>query len=79
MFKSQVLAHYGTLTKAAEAAEITIQAISQWPDEQPIPEGSAYKFESLTHGALKVDKSIYRKARRPSKRPGVAARSNLRQ
>lgn len=60
MWKSAVYRHYKSFKAIAEALGITKSAVSQWPDL--IPEGMAYKLESLTHGKLKVRARLYRKA-----------------
>lgn len=57
MLKADVLNHYRTQVAIAKAAGITQAAVSKWPDV--VPEGSAYKLESVSSGALKVDKSLY--------------------
>lgn len=57
MRKSDVIKHYGTLTAVAAALDISLAAVSQW--KRIVPEGSAYKIESLTAGKLKVDPRLY--------------------
>ena len=60
MKKSKVLAHFNqSPTAVAEALEITKQAVNDWGDI--VPEGSAYKLEVVTRGALKVDPRVYRR------------------
>ncbi len=53
MKKSDVIAYFGSMTKAGEALGITKSAISQWPDD--IPPLRAYEIEKLTKGKLKVN------------------------
>lgn len=57
MLKSDALAHFGTPGAIAECLGVTPSAISGWGDV--IPEGSAYKLEVLTRGALRVDPALY--------------------
>lgn len=59
MLKSAVIAHFGTQAAIARALEISEAAVSLW--DEVIPEGSAYKIESMTRRALKVDPSLYSK------------------
>lgn len=61
MRKSAVLSHFGTQKAVARAMDITISAVSQWPEI--IPEGAAYKIQVLTSGALRVDPELYAKVR----------------
>lgn len=60
MWKSSVYRYYKSFKAIAKALGITKSAVSQWPEL--IPEGMAYKIESLTHGKLKVVRKLYRKA-----------------
>jgi DNA-binding transcriptional regulator YdaS (Cro superfamily) len=60
MLKTDVIAHFGSQAKVARALIITETAVSLW--KEIIPEGSAYKIESLTKGALKVDPTMYSKS-----------------
>lgn len=57
MLKKDVIAHFGSRAKTAQALGISRAAVSKW--SRKIPEGSAYKVESVTAGALKVDPSAY--------------------
>lgn len=56
---AQAEAHFGNRRKLAEALGITTQAVSQWVRRGRIPEGIAYKLESITNGALKVNPTDY--------------------
>jgi transcriptional repressor of cell division inhibition gene dicB len=58
MRKTKVIDHFGSLQAVADALDITVSAVSQWDDI--VPEGSAYKIQVVTGGALRVDKSAYR-------------------
>lgn len=49
----------GAKLRIANALNLTSGAISQWGDV--VPEGQAYKLQSLTNGALRVDPSCYEK------------------
>ena len=49
----------GAQTRLANALKITRGAVSQWGDV--VPEGNAYKLESLTKGKLKADPKLYEK------------------
>jgi len=57
MKKAAAIEHFKTVTAVAEALGISVGAVSQWADV--IPEGSAYKLQAVTYGALKVDESLY--------------------
>lgn len=60
MKKNDVISHFGTMTKAAEALGLTKSAISQWPDE--IPQLRAFEIERLTGGKLKAEFNHYQQA-----------------
>lgn len=49
--------HYGSQAALARALNITRSAVSQWGPI--VPEGAAYKLQSLTDGKLKVDPAVY--------------------
>jgi len=52
---SDVIEHFGSATKAAEAIGVTRSAVSQWlMNEDRVPELRAYQIERLTGGALKA-------------------------
>lgn len=57
MLKADVLTHYKTATKAAQALEISKAAVSRWGDVVPLVR--AYDFERITRKKLKVDRSLY--------------------
>ena len=59
MKKSDVIKHFGSAVKAADALEVTKQAVNGWGEV--IPEGMAYKTQVITGGALRVDAAMYRK------------------
>lgn len=59
MLKADALAYFGSPSAIAEAANITVQAVSQWGEL--VPEGTAYKLESISKGKLKVKASLYAK------------------
>lgn len=65
MRKTEVLAHYGTQQKVAEALTeagfpISQRGVSGWPDLIPLER--AVVIEKITHRKLKVDFSLYRQA-----------------
>lgn len=72
MLKSSALAFYKNLSAIAEALGITHQAVSQWGPV--VPEGTAYKLESLTRGKLKVDPALYLKGSARAQALAEAAR-----
>lgn len=49
--------YFKTRSGVARALGISRAAVSKWGPV--VPEGSAYKLESLTSGALKVDPALY--------------------
>ncbi len=57
MKKEQVLKYFGSMSATAKAIGVTFQYVHQWADL--IPQGMAYKIESVTGGALKVDPALY--------------------
>ncbi len=60
MWKSSVLRHYKSASAIARLLGISKAAISQW--DELIPEGQAYKLESLSRGKLKVQRKLYARA-----------------
>jgi hypothetical protein len=70
MLKSAVIAHFKTQAAVARALEITEAAVSLW--DEVIPEGSAYKLESLTKRVLKVNPALYSKSAVHSRRDQAA-------
>ena len=57
MLKSAVIAHFGSPSAAAHAIHVTPQAVNDW--DEIVPEGSAYKYQVVTNGKLKVDPKFY--------------------
>lgn len=53
MKKADVLEHFGSAQKVADALGISDKAVYAWPEE--IPEGRAYQLQILTGGALRAD------------------------
>lgn len=53
MKKKDVIAHFGGISRIAEALSIAPSAVSQWRDE--IPGLRAYQIERITSGALQVN------------------------
>lgn len=58
MEKKKVLEFFGGHRKVCEALGISVQYVYQWPEK--VPQGMAYKIESVTQGALKVEKENYK-------------------
>ncbi len=58
MRKKQVVKHFGGITKAAQALNISRQAVSKWPDIVPIKQ--AWKIERLTGGKVAFRINDYR-------------------
>ena len=56
MNKITAIKYFGSVTKLADALNLTVGAISQWKAEQ-IPELRARQLEDITQGALKFDRS----------------------
>lgn len=61
MLTRNALKHFGGSQAAlARAIGITRGAVHQWG--RVVPEGAAYKIESITKGAIRVNRKLYRKA-----------------
>lgn len=58
MQKQAAIDHFGSASKLADALGISDSAVSLW--DEVIPEGSAYKLQVITGGALQVDQSMYK-------------------
>jgi transcriptional repressor of cell division inhibition gene dicB len=59
MLKKDVISHYGSQSAVARALGISHAAVQKWPDV--VPEGSAWKLQGISDGALVVDQSKYQK------------------
>lgn len=59
MYKSEVVKHFGGISKTAIALNISHPAVCRWG--KVIPEKQAFVIERITKGALKYDVSLYRK------------------
>lgn len=57
MQKKTVIEYFGSAGATCKALGITRQYVGQWPDR--VPMGMAYKIESVTGGALKVNPDDY--------------------
>ncbi len=55
MKKSDVIAHFGSVSATAEALGITTNAVSMWTEA--VPMGRQWQIENITGGALKADTS----------------------
>lgn len=70
MLKADAIAHFGSQAKIARALNITEAAVSLWGDV--VPEGSAYKLESVTRRVLRVNPALYAKSHVHPKGAGQA-------
>lgn len=62
MYKEDLIEYYGSQANIARALGITRQAVNLW--DTIVPEGIAYKVESLTEQELKVDPRLYQPDKR---------------
>jgi len=53
MKKTDVIAHFGSISETSKALKISFQAVHQWPETVPLLR--AYHIERLTRGKLKAD------------------------
>ncbi len=65
MKKAVAVDFFGTQSNLAKVLTVSQAAISRWGET--VPEGAAYKLESLTGGQLKVDPALYVKETKPQK------------
>ena len=59
MLTKEVLKHFGSRAKTAEAIGYTRQAIYRWG--KYVPEAAAYRIAEVSAGAFTVNPSLYRK------------------
>lgn len=59
MRKSEVIEHFGGVSKTASALGISHPAVCRWGDV--IPEKQAFVIERITKGKLKYNASLYQK------------------
>ncbi|HCC6169345.1 TPA: Cro/Cl family transcriptional regulator [Citrobacter amalonaticus] len=59
MRKSEVLEHFGGVSKTAYALGISHPAVCRWGEV--IPEKQAFVIERITKGKLKYDAGLYQK------------------
>ena len=59
MRKSEVIEHFGGVSKTAGALGISHPAVCRWGEV--IPEKQAFVIERITKGKLKYDASLYQK------------------
>jgi hypothetical protein len=57
MLKSDVISHYGSAPKVAEALGLTKAAVYAW--DELVPPLSAAKLHKLTRGRLRFDPDVY--------------------
>ena len=60
MRKADAIAHFGSVTAVAEAIGISPSAVSQWDDDLPIPEASAYRLWLISGQAIPFRADVYR-------------------
>lgn len=70
MTREDAIRHYGSAAEVARVLGISRAAVTKWGDD-PIPEGSAYKLQALSSGALRVNPEDY--ARRPRSEDAATA------
>lgn len=59
MYKSEVVEHFGGISKTAVALNISHPAVCRWG--KVIPEKQAFVIERITKGKLKYDATLYHK------------------
>jgi DNA-binding transcriptional regulator YdaS (Cro superfamily) len=59
MLTKTAIKYFGSQAEISRRLEISSAAVAKWGDT--VPEGSAYKIESISGGQLKVDPEFYRK------------------
>jgi hypothetical protein len=62
MLTRTVIQHFGSQAEICRKLEISSAAVAKWGET--VPEGSAYKIESISGGQLKVDPEFYRELKR---------------
>lgn len=65
MKKTDVIEHFKSASAAARVLDISRQSFGEWGEV--IPEGAAYKLQVITGGVLKVDPSVYARAKKRRK------------
>lgn len=65
MYTKAAIKHYGSKAKISHALGISRAAVAKWGPI--VPEGSAYKIESLTAGKLRVDPRLYQGSQPPKR------------
>jgi len=58
MLKADAIRYFGSVSAVAEALDISVSAVSSW--DEVVPEGSAYKLQVVTDGALVVRPECYK-------------------
>ena len=56
MTVDQLVQHYGTMSRAAQAVGLKHPALCAWRKKGEIPEPRQYQYEVLTGGSLKADR-----------------------
>jgi hypothetical protein len=62
----EVIEHFGSIRKTAEAVGVEFQAVSNWKQKGFVPEGRQWQIQALSVGQLRVDEKYLKK-------PGAAA------
>lgn len=57
MLKNDVIQHFGSLSNAARALNLSRASVTQW--SAIIPQKQAFRVERLSGGKLKVDMDLY--------------------
>ena len=60
MHKTDVIEHFGGVSKTASVLGISHPAVCRWADV--IPQKQAFVIERITKGKLKYDASLYQKS-----------------
>ncbi|MFK3840949.1 Cro/CI family transcriptional regulator [Serratia sp. NPDC087055] len=63
MRKTEAVEYFGSPTKLAKAAGVSLPAVSRWGDI--IPERRAARLSEITNGALKYDMTLYDVEKQP--------------
>lgn len=60
--KKDVIEHFGSEAAAADALEISRQAVNKWGEV--VPEAVAYRVHALSKGKVPFDPEVYSRRRR---------------
>lgn len=62
MLTKIAIQYFGSQAEISRRLDISSAAVAKWGET--VPEGSAYKIESISGGHLKVDPDFYKKLKR---------------